>query len=142
MQKLLTILLCCYAFSGTFGSTKYKIDEDAIERLFENTVEISLLVINHNESANSFNCTLLSLTDDDDHGNKQMIAGIFAAAEFITGFWFLPIHRAYLGTNGGVIVGYVCTLGGCGIITFIDAIVLLLDGEGNKYIDNNKFFMW
>ena len=43
-------------------------------------------------------------------------------------------------------VGYILTLGGCGIVATVDWIVLLIalvNNEGiSKYEDNPKFFMW
>lgn len=62
--------------------------------------------------------------------------------------WFvgyLGIHRAYLGTSTGTIVGYILTLGGCGIVVTIDWIMLLvglINDDISKYVDNPKFFMW
>jgi TM2 domain-containing membrane protein YozV len=62
--------------------------------------------------------------------------------------WFLGylgIHRAYLGTSTGTIVGYILTLGGCGIVATIDWIMLLIglvNNDISQYVDNPKFFMW
>lgn len=62
--------------------------------------------------------------------------------------WFLGylgIHRAYLGTSTGTVIGYILTLGGCGIVATIDWIVLLIgviNNDISQYVDNPKFFMW
>ncbi len=42
-------------------------------------------------------------------------------------------------------VGYILTLGGCGIVQLVDWVVLLIGAANNdigKYEDNTKFFMW
>lgn len=60
-------------------------------------------------------------------------------------FGTLGVHRLYLGAGAGVFIGYLLTAGGCGIIAFIDWIVLLLgaiDGDISKYVGSKKFFMW
>ena len=78
--------------------------------------------------------------------DKQMVAGIIAVAQLITGIgWFIPIHRLYLGVDDAmekILIGYICTGSGCGIILLVDAISLLMDSEGTKYIGNPKFLMW
>ncbi len=62
--------------------------------------------------------------------------------------WFLGplgIHRAYLGTSTGTIVAYIITLGGCGIVAFVDWVMLLIglvNDDISKYVDNPSFFMW
>ncbi|MEZ4722996.1 MAG: hypothetical protein R2813_14065 [Flavobacteriales bacterium] len=58
---------------------------------------------------------------------------------------FLPYHRWYLGTNGnGANVGllYCVTLNWCGVLSFIDGIMLLIDDTEEKYIENPQYVMW
>lgn len=58
---------------------------------------------------------------------------------------WLGIHRAYMGTSTGTIIGYILTCGGFGIVAFVDWIVLLIgliNDDISKYVDNSKFFMW
>lgn len=57
----------------------------------------------------------------------------------------LGIHRFYMGTAVLTGVGYILTLGGCGIVSLVDWVVLLIGAANNdisKYEDNTKFFMW
>jgi TM2 domain-containing membrane protein YozV len=67
----------------------------------------------------------------------------FILSTFLGG---LGIHRFYMGTATLTGVGYILTLGGCGIVAFVDWVVLLIalvQDEGiGKYTDNPKFFMW
>jgi TM2 domain-containing membrane protein YozV len=69
------------------------------------------------------------------------------AVAFILAFFLgtFGIHRAYLGTSTGTIIGYILTLGGCGIIAFVDWVMLLIglvNNDISQYVDNPKFFMW
>lgn len=75
-------------------------------------------------------------------GDKKPVVAFILA--WVVGF--LGIHRAYLGTSGGVIIGYILTCGGLGIVALIDWIVLLIEviEEKNfdKYVGSKKFFMF
>ncbi len=57
----------------------------------------------------------------------------------------IGVHRWYLGTSGGTVVGYLLTCGGCGIISLVDTILLLvgtIEDDVSKYVDNPRFIMW
>jgi TM2 domain-containing membrane protein YozV len=69
------------------------------------------------------------------------------AIAFILAFFLGPlgIHRAYLGTATGTIIGYILTLGGCGIVAFVDWVMLLIglvNNDISQYVNNPRFFMW
>lgn len=116
----------------------YKVDESALEDLFESSQDVTFM-----GAAANFNFPATTQKADND---KQLIAGIIAIAELVVGVGILiPIHRIILGTGNEtakVIALYCVTLGGCGIITLIDGIMLLIDSRGSRYIDNPKFIMW
>ncbi len=143
--KFFSILILLVALSSTNSIASklrvyqnYKVDEMALEEMFESSEDITFA-----GGAANFNLpSTLQKTDTD----KQMIAGIIAIAEIITGIGILiPIHRLVLGTGNEtakIIALYCVTLGGCGLLTLIDAIMLLIDSGGNKYIENSKFIMW
>ena len=60
-------------------------------------------------------------------------------------FGICGIHRLYLGTEILTFVGYLCTIGGCGILQTVDWILLLIgaiNDDIRKYENNSKFFMW
>lgn len=78
---------------------------------------------------------------------QAKVAGSNPVVAFILAFFLgqLGIHRFYMGTATLTGVGYILTLGGCGVVAFIDWIVLLIgvvEGDISKYEDNTKFFMW
>jgi hypothetical protein len=78
--------------------------------------------------------------------NKQMIAGAIAIASVVLGVGIIfPFHRFIIGTGGKpfkIFALYCVTLGGCGVITLVDGVLLLMDSKGTKYLDNSKFIMW
>lgn len=56
---------------------------------------------------------------------------------------FAGVHRIYLGTKPYMPFVYIGTLGGCfGILPFVDMMVILIDDDLEKYVDNPKVFMW
>jgi TM2 domain-containing membrane protein YozV len=72
--------------------------------------------------------------------NKRITAAILA---FPFPFGIVGLHRIYLGTAPHVPVVYIASLGGVfGILPFIDFVVLVLDKDIDRYIDNKKVFMW
>ena len=82
------------------------------------------------------------LTFQDDTTTKVLISWIVCWV--IGGF---GIHRYVLGTKPSMWAIYTFTVCGIfGIVPFVDFWVLLIDGlilqNGDKYIDNEKFFMW
>ncbi len=113
---------------------QFMVDEFAVETLFETSNEVSLSMDTAGLFAsNSFG----AITNEPD----AVVAFVLA--------WFvgsLGVHRLYLGTNTLTFVGYILTLGGCGIAAFGDWVVLLLAVVGQReltpYVNNPRFFMW
>lgn len=126
-------------FAGEISNLgEYKLDDSKVESLFESSDDIT----NMADKASLMLPAQQKVKGED----VQLVAGIVALASWFTGVGFLvPIHRLILGTGnqGGKIIALYCvTLGGCGFITLIDGIMLVIDGSGSKYIDNPKFIMW
>jgi TM2 domain-containing membrane protein YozV len=72
--------------------------------------------------------------------NKKIVAALLS---FPFPFGIVGLHRIYLGTAPYVPVAYIATLGGVfGILPFIDFCVLLIDKDVDKYLNNQKVFMW
>lgn len=139
MKKLFLILV---VFLGGIiavqaESNMYRLDQGAVDNMFAQAEQVDFLSLNH----------MSPLTMNGDQGGNLYLREKTPAVAFVLA-WFLGplgIHRAYLGTTTGVIIGYILTLGGCGIIAFVDWIVLLIgviEDDISKYIDNPKFFMW
>lgn len=72
--------------------------------------------------------------------NKKLVASALA---FPFPFGIVGLHRIYLGTAPHVPVVYIGTFGGVlGILPFIDFCILVLDKDFDRYLNNNKIFMW
>ena len=144
MKKAGIVLIVVFALlcSNNCKANSYSPDDSAVESLFNKASDISSSPFMDYTSIALFGKKeVLEGTED-----KQMVAGIVAVAQFVTVIgWFIPIHRLYLGVDDAmekILIGYICTGSGCGIILLVDAISLLMDSEGTKYIGNPKFLMW
>jgi len=72
--------------------------------------------------------------------NKKIMAAILA---FPFPFGIVGLHRIYLGTAAHVPIVYIGTFGGVlGILPFIDFCVIVLDKDFDRYMNNNRIFMW
>jgi TM2 domain-containing membrane protein YozV len=72
--------------------------------------------------------------------NRKIVAALLS---FPFPFGIVGLHRIYLGTAPYVPVAYIASLGGVfGILPFIDFCVLLIDKDVDKYLNNQKVFMW
>jgi TM2 domain-containing membrane protein YozV len=124
----------------TFASSNYTLDNQKVDKLFDNAVEVSL-----NELASSQSNLPSGITtiNQDDETTKVLIGWIVCW----TGLSAFGVHRHVLGTKPNMWATYTFTVCGIfGIVPFIDWWVLLIDGlimeNGEKYIDNEDFFMW
>ncbi len=138
MKKM--ILSSLFVLLGLFciqaNANAYYLDNDAVDQMFAQAEQVDLMAM-HSMSpmTASTSTSMLSAQDKD-----PVIAFVLAWA-----IGYLGIHRAYLGTSTGTIVAYILTLGGCGIVAFVDWVVLLIgliNNDISKYIDNPSFFMW
>jgi TM2 domain-containing membrane protein YozV len=72
--------------------------------------------------------------------NKKLTAAVLA---FPFPFGIVGLHRIYLGTAPYVPVVYIATIGGVfGILPLIDFIVILAEKDPERFVANNKVFMW
>lgn len=117
------------------ANTEYLIDDIAVENLLTTTQETTVAV--NYDYVNS----LIPTGKEATMGSKN--GWIAFALCWVLGT--LGVHRFYLGTKVLTGIGYILTGGGCGIVAFVDWIVLLIgaiEGDISKYEDNPKFFMW
>ncbi len=136
MKKLFVTLVVFLAgiLATQAEASQYRLNQTAVDNMFAQAEQVDFLAMN--------SVGALSANAGGSYLKEKNPAVAFALA------WFLGplgIHRAYLGTRTGVIIGYILTLGGCGIVALIDWIVLLIgliDDDISQYIDNPKFFMW
>ena len=134
MKKLFTLVLLSFLLiplTATAGN--YKIDQNKIDASFASASEITL--------SDAFDLTALQGTGQVLDDKDPVMAFVLA-----TVLGYLGIHRLYLGTKPVVVVLYIITAGGCGIITLIDWIQLLMvlldEKDMGPYIDNPNFIMW
>lgn len=139
MKKMIlsSLFLLLGLFCVQASANNYYLDNEAVDQMFAQAEQVDLMAM-HNMSpmtTASTSTTMLSANEKD-----PVIAFVLA---WVVGY--LGIHRAYLGTSTGTLVAYILTLGGCGIVAFVDWVVLLiglLNDDISKYIDNPSFFMW
>ena len=142
MKKLIFSLLV--AFCGFFAapafasSSEYTVNDQAIEQVFASALEVapaaSMMPV--------FNNALGDIA-----GTQAVVAEKNAVVAFILAWFlgYLGVHRFYLGTKTLTGVGYICTAGGCFVVSFVDTVLLLIGlikDDISKYVDNPKFFMW
>lgn len=139
MKKLLLIFVL---FVGVISAkqasaSSYSVNEQAIDRLFDNAIETSMISVNSpeiNAVSASVPTTVMPSKE------KDAVAAILL--DFFLGG--LGVHRFYLGTKPLTGIGYILTCGGIfGIVPLVDFIVLIIDHDDiSPYINNPKFFMW
>ncbi len=135
MKKLLLFMLIVFAglFAVQANANHYYLDHAAVDAMFAEAEQVDFMAMNTMAPLAGSHATLSAEPD--------------AAIAFLLA-WFigpLGIHRAYLGTSTGTIIAYILTLGGCGIVAFVDWVVLLIglvNNDISKYVDNPSFFMW
>lgn len=134
---LISIMMCLTV--ALFARVdNYKVNDAAVDALFENAIEISSPVMNDAQTLD-FSASALSVKAKD---VNPVVAWLLT---YTSAVGVCGVHRLYLGTEFIVFVGYFCTVGGCGIIQTVDWVVLLIgliNDDISKYIDNPKFFMW
>ena len=130
---LITLLIAGFAVTAE-AKEAYNLDDEAVNELFASAEQVDGM----SGADNAFNAFALQ---DAEHGKNPGVA--FALA------WTLGplgIHRFYLGTSVGTGLGYIFTLGGCGIVATVDWVLLLIEviEEDNfeQYVNNPSFFMW
>jgi hypothetical protein len=130
---LLTMIIAMVASVNSFASSsKYKINEVAIDQVFETGINVLSIEGSH-DLMDINNITSVKANQN---------AWIAVILDLLIGG--LAIHRVYLGGTPVLIIGYLLTFGGIfGLVPFIDLIVLIINNQDiSKYIDNNAFFMW
>ncbi len=139
MKKLIIvfILFMSVLSINQANASSYTVNEKAIDQLFENAIETSMISINSNELS-----SLASNVSSTVAASNEKDAVIAIVLDFFLGG--LGIHRFYLGTETLTGLGYFLTCGGIfGIVPLVDFIVLIIDNKDiSPYINNPKFFMW
>jgi TM2 domain-containing membrane protein YozV len=137
MKKLvLTLAVALFAICSA-SANNYVANDAAIDALVENSVE---MVMEAAPAAPALDILgpVVKLVDKKD----PLIATLLS---WCTGW--CGLHRYYLGTAKFMVVPYLLTGGGFGIVTFVDAVLMTLDlVQDNKinpkYINNRRILMW
>ena len=138
MKKLLlvVVLFTTVLFVKQASASSYSVNEQAIDQLFVNAVETSMV------SANAADLGSFATNVPATVMAPQKDAIVAIVLDFFLGG--LGIHRFYLGTETLTGIGYILTCGGIfGIVPLVDFVVLIIDNKDiSKYVNNPKFFMW
>ena len=138
MKKLLLaiVLIASVLCVKQANASSYSVNEQAIDQLFVNAVETSMISVN----ATDLSSLVTSVPTTVTAAKKDAVVAI--VLDFFLGG--LGIHRFYLGTETMTGIGYILTCGGIfGIVPLVDFVVLIIDNKDiSKYVNNPKFFMW
>ncbi len=139
MKKFFAVfaLVMSVSLFANAASADYYVNDFAIDQVFEASAEMSFTNLMANSAM----------------ANHSGVTTVVAEKDAIIAFilcWFLGgfgIHRHYLGTKGHMWALYTFTCGGIfGVVTFVDWVMILVDGvvgkNIDKYVNNEKFFMW
>jgi TM2 domain-containing membrane protein YozV len=144
MKKLLMFLTATVFLSSVSmaNTNVYELNDDAIEVLFDEATEASIMEV---QSMDLFNLGSASGLNGETSIKADTEAIIAIVLCWIVGG--LGIHRVYLDGPIKLVFIYFFTCGGIfGIVTFIDFWVLvirLVKGQGvGSYQGNEKFFGW
>ncbi len=134
---LLIVLFVSVLSAKQANASSYSINEQAVDQLFDNAIETSMISINANELS-----SVASMVPSTLVASKDKDAVVAIVLDFFLGGF--GIHRFYLGTETLTGLGYIFTCGGIfGIVPLVDFIVLIIDNKDiSKYVNNPKFFMW
>jgi len=139
MKKLILVIVLFVSVLSVkqANASSYSVNENAIDQLFQNAIETSMISINATELSTASSSVSSAVMASKD---KDAVTAI--VLDFFLGG--LGIHRFYLGTETLTGLGYILTCGGIfGIVPLVDFIVLIIDRDDiGQYIDNPKFFMW
>ena len=142
MKKLFTTATLVLLAVFTLSAANYKLDDQSVDALFDNAVETSISGL---EAFNSNTADMHSLASTQIESNTMKV--VVACVVDYVGLGAFGIHRYILGTKGSMWAIYTFTVCGIfGIVPTVDFWVMIIDGlilkNADKYIDNEKFFMW
>ena len=140
MKKLITTSVLVLLAVFTLSASSYKLNDQSVDALFNNATETTVT------SIDMFNNNALDLSGMTTVSSSTTTVLIAWVVDWV-GLGAFGIHRYVLGTKGSMWAIYTFTVCGIfGIVPTVDWWVLLIDGlllgNGDKYIDNEKFFMW
>ncbi len=146
-MKKITVAFFFFAFllcgTSSFAETsEYFVNDAAIEQALEGGIQIMSDITNEKLADAMAAAQGIQGQAKISADKSEVVAFILS---WVVGV--LGIHRIYMGTSTGVVVGYILTCGGLGIVALVDWIVLLIalvddDKTIDKYVGSKRFFMW
>ena len=133
MKKLvLTLAVALFAICSA-SANNYVANDAAIDALVENSVEMVMEAAPVMPAA-----PVVALSN-----NPDPLIGTLLS--WFTGW--CGLHRYYLGTAPWMVLPYLLTGGGFGVVTLIDAVLMTIDLIQNnninpQYINNERILMW
>lgn len=142
MKKFLLLFFGAVLAANVSFAGNYTLDNNVVDNLFDAAVETTMTVAT-DVLSDTFNSVNVASFNASDETMTVLIAWI---VDWV-GLGAFGVHRYVLGTKGSMWAIYTFTVCGIfGIVPTIDWWVLLIDGlilgNGSKYMDNEKFFMW
>ena len=137
MKKIITLfsLILMAGFTLNLTAGNFKLDQNKMDALFAQAEQTTFNVFDEGHAASFSSLPILQ-------EEKDPIMALVLCSVLGT----FGAHRLYLGTKTVNFILYVVTAGGCGIITLVDWIQLLMvvidDKPLTPYINNPNFIMW
>ncbi len=134
MKKLLlTMAVALFAICSA-SANNYVANDAAIDDLVENSIEMVVMADTDAAAAPAAAAYVSA-------GKNPVVATLLS--------WFLGwcgVHRYYLGTAPWMVLPYLLTGGGFGVVYVIDSVLLLVgaldDTIDGKFLNNERILMW
>lgn len=134
MKKLLLTLAVALFAICSVSANNYTANDAAIDALVNNSVEIVMMAEADMAPAAPAAAYVAA-------GKNPIIAAVLG---WCTGW--CGVHRYYLGTAPWMVLPYLLTGGGFGVVCVVDAVLLTIDALEDRinpaYINNERIIMW
>ncbi len=134
MKKLLLTLAVALFAICSVSANNYTANDAAIDALVNNSVEMVMMAEADMAPAAPAAAYVAA-------GKNPIIAAVLG---WCTGW--CGVHRYYLGTAPWMVLPYLLTGGGFGVVCVVDAVLLTIDALEDRinpaYINNERIIMW
>ena len=134
MKKLLLTLAVALFAICSVSANNYTANDAAIDALVNNSVEMVMMAEADMAPAAPAAAYVAA-------GKNPVIAAVLG---WCTGW--CGVHRYYLGTAPWMVLPYLLTGGGFGVVCVVDAVLLTMDALEDRinpaYINNERIIMW
>lgn len=134
MKKLLLTLAVALFAICSVSANNYTANDAAIDALVNNSVEMVMMAEADMAPAAPVAAYVAA-------GKNPIIAAVLG---WCTGW--CGVHRYYLGTAPWMVLPYLLTGGGFGVVCVVDAVLLTIDALEDRinpaYLNNERIIMW